>query len=80
MEAEQLRIDALQSAMKLAQLRYDNGISSLLDVLTAERALLDAQLNHVRAQRVQLAATADLFMALGGGWDGLPDSGESAKN
>jgi len=80
MEAEQLRIDALRSFMQLAQLRYDNGVSSLLDVLIAERALLDAQLNRVEAQRVQLAATADLFKALGGGWDGLPDSAKSAKN
>ena len=79
MEAEQSRIDALQSSMQLAQLRYDNGISSLLDVLIAERALLDAQLNRVEAQRAQLAATADLFKALGGGWDGLPDSEKSAK-
>ena len=42
--------------------------SSLLDVLDAERGLLDAQLNRVDAQRAQLAATADLFKALGGGW------------
>jgi len=80
MEAEQLRIDALQSSLKLAQLRYDNGISSLLDVLDSERALLNAQLNHVEAQRAQLAATADLFKALGGGWDALPDADRSAKN
>ena len=80
MEAEQLRIDALQSSLRLAQLRYDNGISSLLDVLIAERALLDAQLNRVEAQRAQLSATADLFKALGGGWDGLTDSDKSAKN
>jgi multidrug efflux system outer membrane protein len=79
MEAEQIRIDALQSSMRLAQLRYDNGISSLLDVLIAERSLLDAQLNRVSAQRAQLAATADLFKALGGGWDGLPDADKSAK-
>ena len=80
MDAEQIRIDALQSSMQLAQLRYDNGISSLLDVLIAERALLDAQLNRVEAQRAQLAATADLFKALGGGWDGSPDSDKSVKN
>lgn len=80
MEAEQMRIDALQSSMQLAQLRYDNGVSSLLDVLIAERALLDAQLNRVEAQRAQLSATTDLFKALGGGWDGLPDSDKSAKN
>ena len=80
MEAERMRIDALHISMRLAQLRYDNGISSLLDVLIAERALLEAQLNRVEAQRAQLAATADLFKALGGGWDGLPDSDKSAKN
>jgi multidrug efflux system outer membrane protein len=80
MEAEQLRINALESSMKLAQLRYDNGISSLLELLIAERALLDAQLNRIEAQRVELAATADLFKALGGGWDGMTDEDKSAKN
>ena len=69
MEAEQRRIDSLNSAMQLAQLRYDNGVASLLDVLVAERALLDAQLNRVEAQRAQLAATTDLFKSMGGGWD-----------
>ena len=57
-----------KSTLDLAQLRYDNGISSLLEVLIAERALLDAELNRVEAQRAQLSATADLFKALGGGW------------
>jgi multidrug efflux system outer membrane protein len=80
MAAEQMRIDALRSAMKLAQMRYDNGVASLLDVLIAERALLDAQLNRVEAQRAQLAAIADLFKAMGGGWDGLADADKSAKN
>ena len=80
MDAEQKRIDALQSSMKLAELRYDNGVSSLLDLLDSERALLDAELTRVQAQRAQLAATADLFKALGGGWDGMPDTDKSARN
>ena len=41
----------------------------MLDVLDAERGLLAAELNRVEAQRVQLAATADLYKALGGGWE-----------
>lgn len=69
LEAEQSRVEALRAALRLAQLRYDNGVASLLDVLDAERGLLDAELNRVEAQRAQLAATADLFKALGGGWD-----------
>jgi outer membrane protein, multidrug efflux system len=78
-DAEQLRINAVQSAMKLAQLRYDNGVANLLDVLDAERSLLDAQLNRVDAQRAQLSATADLFKALGGGFEPPTEPGKSAK-
>ena len=79
LDAEQTRVTALQSSYRLAQLRYDNGVSSLLDVLDVERGLLDAELNRVEAQRAQLAATADLFKALGGGWDGVLGEEQSAK-
>jgi multidrug efflux system outer membrane protein len=68
LEAEQARVTALSSALRLARMRYDNGVASLLDLLDAERGLLDAELNRIEAQRAQLAATADLFKALGGGW------------
>jgi len=63
--------------MRLAQLRYDNGVASFLELLIAERALLDAQLNQVDAQRAQLSASADLFKAMGGGWDGFVDTAKS---
>jgi multidrug efflux system outer membrane protein len=79
LDAEQARVTALQNAYRLAQLRYDNGVSSLLDVLDVERGLLDAELNRIEAQRAQLAATADLFKALGGGWDGVLEVEKSAK-
>jgi multidrug efflux system outer membrane protein len=69
LDAEQARVAALQHALDLARLRYQNGVSSQLDVLDAERGLLAAELNRVEAQRAQLAATADLFKALGGGWE-----------
>ncbi|MFZ5861758.1 MAG: efflux transporter outer membrane subunit [Nitrospirota bacterium] len=69
LDAEQARVAALQSALDLARLRYQNGVSSQLDVLDAERGLLAAELSRVEAQRVQLAATADLYKALGGGWE-----------
>ena len=66
--AERARIAALEQARKLAKLRYDNGITSLLEVLDAERNLLQAQLNYSEAERAQRAAVADLFKALGGGF------------
>jgi outer membrane protein, multidrug efflux system len=67
--AEQNRVKALRDAYRLADLSYRSGESSLLEVLDAERGLLDSELNQVQAQRDQLAASADLFKALGGGWD-----------
>lgn len=79
LDAETVRRDALKSSLDLAQLRYDNGISSLLEVLIAERALLDAELNRVEAQRTQLSATADLFKALGGGWQPEASAEKAAK-
>jgi multidrug efflux system outer membrane protein len=67
--AESSRVTSLRDAHRLAELSYKSGESSLLDVLDAERGLLDAELNYVRAQRDQVVATADLFKALGGGWE-----------
>ena len=67
-EAERERVQALRTSLRLAQIRYDNGVASQLDVLDAERSLLGAELNRSDALRAQRAAIADLFKALGGGW------------
>jgi len=67
-DAEERRVVALRQALQLARLRYDNGVASQLDVLDAERNLLNAEQNRADAQRAQRAAVADLFKALGGGW------------
>lgn len=68
LEAEGRRAESLRDALRLARLRYENGIASQLDVLDAERNLLAAELNVAEARRAQRAAIADLFKALGGGW------------
>jgi multidrug efflux system outer membrane protein len=65
-EAESAREQALAHTLRLAQLRYQNGISSQLDVIDAERGLLSARIARVEALRAQRAAIADLFRALGG--------------
>ena len=65
-EAESAREQALAQTLRLAQLRYQNGISSQLDVIDAERGLLSARIARVEALRAQRAAIADLFRALGG--------------
>jgi multidrug efflux system outer membrane protein len=70
-EAESVRTVALEEALRLAVIRYRNGLLSQLEVLDSERNLLQAELNRSDALRVQRAAVADLVRALGGGWQGL---------
>lgn len=66
--AENTRVTALEKALVLARMRYDNGVASQLEVLDAERNLLQAQYNRVEAERLQRVTMADLFKAMGGGW------------
>src|SRR5688500_2201034 len=65
-EAESERAAALAETLRLARLRYDNGIASQLEVLDAERGLLAARIARIEALRAHRAAVADLFRALGG--------------
>ncbi|HXI37097.1 MAG TPA: efflux transporter outer membrane subunit [Burkholderiales bacterium] len=65
-EAQSTRAEALATTARLARLRYVNGVASQLDVLDAERGLLDARSARIEALRAHRAAIADLFRALGG--------------
>lgn len=65
-EAE--RIKTLKRATELADLRFQNGVSNYLEVLDAQRTLFQAEQGGIEARRAQLAASASLFKALGGGW------------
>ncbi|HEY4374741.1 MAG TPA: efflux transporter outer membrane subunit [Burkholderiales bacterium] len=67
-ETQTRRTESLDKAYKLARMRYDNGVASLLDVLDAERNLLGAELSRIDALAAQRNAVADLVKALGGGW------------
>jgi NodT family efflux transporter outer membrane factor (OMF) lipoprotein len=54
--------------MKLSQLRYDNGVSSYLDLLDAQRSLFTAQQALIQTRAAQLQNQVLLYKALGGGW------------
>lgn len=60
--------DALNTAVRLSQRRYDEGYSDYLGVLDARRTLLQARLAVAEAERAAGAAYVDLALALGGGW------------
>jgi multidrug efflux system outer membrane protein len=53
---------------RLAQLRFQQGSSSYLEVLDAERSLFSAQQGLIQVQTQYAQNTVTLFRALGGGW------------
>jgi multidrug efflux system outer membrane protein len=67
-EAQQQQVTALQSALKLAELRYKGGLANYLDVLVARRNLFEAELALTNTRRLHLVSIIQLYKALGGGW------------
>jgi len=59
---------------RLSRLAYDNGATSFLDVLDAERSLISAAQQLVQTRRALLARQVALYRALGGGAQALPDA------
>ena len=57
-----------EETLRIAQNRYQNGYSSYLDVLDAQRTLFSVQTDEVKAKNNLLLAQIDLYKALGGGW------------
>ena len=59
----------LERALDLAGLRYRSGYSPYLEVLDAQRQLLQAQTLQILAARDVRLVVVDLAKALGGGWE-----------
>lgn len=78
-EAQQQQVTALQSALKLAELRYKGGLANYLDVLVARRSLFEAELALTSTRRFLLASVVQLYKALGGGWSPDMHTAENAK-
>jgi multidrug efflux system outer membrane protein len=70
------QVESLLKAADLARVRYDNGYSSYLEVLDAERQLFGAEMQAATALARRLNSIVDVCMALGGGWDegGAPEN------
>jgi multidrug efflux system outer membrane protein len=67
--AQTERKDRLSQVLELSDLRYRSGYSPYLEVLDAQRQLLQAQTLQIVAARNVRLATVDVAKALGGGWD-----------
>lgn len=67
--ASRMNLEASASKyLELAQLQYINGVISYMDVLDAQRGLLDAQIGLNNAVLDELLSVVYLYKALGGGF------------
>jgi multidrug efflux system outer membrane protein len=66
-KAEGNRIAAFCDYSRLAKLRYDEGYSSYIDVLDAQRQLFDLELQYIAVQGDVYSSLVDTYKAMGGG-------------
>ena len=67
---------AAQDGRRLADVRYQGGATSYLEVLDADTRLFDAELSLAQARQAELSAFVEVYRALGGGWqqEGRPSN------
>jgi outer membrane protein, multidrug efflux system len=61
-------VNALSETSRLANLRYRGGMDSYLQVLDADRSLFQGRLALAQLRLQELLSFAQLYRALGGGW------------
>jgi NodT family efflux transporter outer membrane factor (OMF) lipoprotein len=67
--AERLAVNSAQHSLDVSNRRYKGGVTSYLEVLTAETTLLQNEQTAVGLQTRQFVASVGLMRSLGGGWD-----------
>jgi NodT family efflux transporter outer membrane factor (OMF) lipoprotein len=62
-------VRAAQQSLALSNTRYDGGVTSYLEVITAQNAALADEVTAVNILGRRMASAVLLIQALGGGWD-----------
>ncbi len=68
LKAQFSQVEALRNYARLARLRYDNGYTSYLEVLDAERSLFSGELAYAQTKGNLFLSLVNLYRAMGGGW------------
>jgi NodT family efflux transporter outer membrane factor (OMF) lipoprotein len=66
---EQRAVTSAQQSFDLSNQRYKGGVTSYLEVLTAEATLISNQRTAIDIQTRQFVSSVGLVRSLGGGWD-----------
>ena len=62
-------MQAAQRSLDLSNTRYEGGVTSYLEVITAQNAALTDEVTAVNILGRRMASAVLLIQALGGGWD-----------
>jgi multidrug efflux system outer membrane protein len=62
------RLESLSTYYNLSNLRYNEGATSYLEVLDAERNLFSSELGYVQSRATLLKSVVGIFSTLAGGW------------
>jgi len=73
---QQRALTAAESSLNLTRRSYSIGSVGILQVLDAQRLVEQARLGYVRAKAQRYLDTAQLFVAMGGGWWNWRERGE----
>jgi NodT family efflux transporter outer membrane factor (OMF) lipoprotein len=65
---QELLVNSLRDQSRLAHLRYEGGVDTLLNALVADSSLFSAELSLAQTRRNELLSLVQLYRALGGGW------------
>lgn len=68
LKARKKQVDAALNARYLAELRYDKGVTSYLEVIEYQRSAFDAELTYAQTRRLYIESFIQLYKVLGGGW------------
>lgn len=68
-EEQALAVESSKQYLDIAIARYQTGVDTYLNVLTAQNTLLSNQLSQITLRTNQMTSSAQLVAALGGGWN-----------
>jgi len=77
LDALSRQLKALNNYARLARFRYDEGYTSYLEVLDAERSLFNVELAHTTSQNVLFRSLINIYKAIGGGWVEIAEGQET---
>jgi len=66
---EKAAVDAAQRTLDFAMALYKQGATDYLTVVTSQTALLQTQIEALNLDTLQLSASVNLILSLGGGWE-----------